>query len=140
MAPPPPPHNDDDDDDYFYGPDDKVEIRTRDRFYPEFTIQRLYKSSSSKLLTTTIKKRWAFEMNLRPGDYIIQRVTADRNQLIIEKVELPDYKKKLDDALKADSEAAADEVDVFEAIEAGEVEGPGAVVDASSVPLSKSSG
>lgn len=109
-----PPHNGDD----FMG--DDVEIGLVTDIRPEHTIQKLYKSGSNKLLTTTIPKSWSFRMALRPGDYIAMELSADSSQIVVRKVNLP---------FKEDSVAAAENV---------EIESLGAVenADVNSVPLS----
>jgi bifunctional DNA-binding transcriptional regulator/antitoxin component of YhaV-PrlF toxin-antitoxin module len=97
-----PPHNNDD----FLG--DDVEIRLTTDLYPERTIQRLYKSGSSKLLTMTLRKPWTDRMGLKPGDFVEIWLSPDSTQIIIQKVP-PQTPKQFKEAIPvaADSDAAA---------------------------------
>jgi bifunctional DNA-binding transcriptional regulator/antitoxin component of YhaV-PrlF toxin-antitoxin module len=96
-----PPHNGDD----FMG--DDVEIGLVTDIRPEHTIQKLYKSGSNKLLTTTIPKSWSFRMGLKPGDFIEIWLSPDSTQLVIQKVP-PNMPKQFKDGLTVPIIAAAD--------------------------------
>jgi hypothetical protein len=99
------PHNNDD----FMGEDVEVGLVTDLR--PEYAIQKVHKSGSSKMLTLQIKNAWSYRMGLKPHDYVFMEISADASEIKFKKV----TPQKFKDNFYEDAEPAS----------AGEVENAG---------------